>query len=141
MVNREKPDLWKSDVTRSVDMYNDWFINFAPRAFRESRANATKNVETALKLTKSLTQLRADLLREHAEILPILRMSTCPPIARDRLIGLARVPPNIVKCMEIAGCIPSRMPAVTIKNEVEKIVAIVTAQHRNLEQPLISWGF
>jgi hypothetical protein len=33
------------------------------------------------------------------------------------------------------------MPAVTIKNEVEKIVAIVTAQHRNLEQPLISWGF
>jgi len=125
MVNRGNPDLWKDDVARSVDMYNDWFVNFAPKAFRESRAKATQNVEAALKLTKSLTQLRADLLRGHPEILPILRMSTCPPIARDRLIGLARVPGNIVRCMEIAGCVPIRMPLTTLNKELEKIVAIV----------------
>jgi len=125
MVNRDKPDLWKDDVARSVDMYNDWFVNFAPKAFRESRAKATQNVEAALKLTRSLTHLRIDLLRGHPEILQILRMSTCPPIARDRLIGLAGVPPNIVKCMEIAGRIPSRMPLKTLNEELDKIVAIV----------------
>ncbi|MGA3055185.1 MAG: XamI family restriction endonuclease [Candidatus Korobacteraceae bacterium] len=125
MVNRDKPDLWKDDVARSVDMYNDWFVNFAPKAFRQSRARTTQNVEATLKLTKSLAQLRADLLRDHPEILPILRMSTCPPIARDRLIGLARVSPNVVKCMEIDGCTPSRMPLNTLNKELEKIVGIV----------------
>lgn len=122
MVNRDKPDLWKDDVARSVDMYNDWFVNFAPKAFRASRAKATQNVAAALKLTKNLIQLRSDLLRDHPEILPILRMSTCPPIARDRLIGLAKVPPNVVKCMEIDGCIPSRMPLTTLNKELAKIV-------------------
>ena len=29
-VNRDKPDRWKTDIARSVDMYNDWFMNFAP---------------------------------------------------------------------------------------------------------------
>ena len=125
MVNRDKPDLWKGDVARSVDMYNDWFVNFAPKAFRQTRARATQSVESALKLTKSLVQLHADLLRGHPEILPILRMSTCPPIARDRLIGLAKVSPNIVKCMEIAGCTPSQMPLAALNKELDKIVGIV----------------
>src|SRR5664280_310759 len=100
MVNRDKPDLWKDDVARSVDMYNDWFINFAPKTFRDSRAKATLNVEAALKWTKNLTKLQVGLLKDHPEVLQILRMSTCPPIARDRLIGLARVRPNLVKSME-----------------------------------------
>src|SRR5271166_6264831 len=125
MVNRDKPDLWKDDVARSVDMYNDWFINFAPTTFRQSRAKATIIVESVLKWTKNLTALDPEALRDHPEILQILRMSTCPPIARDRLIGLARVPPNVVKCMEIAGGIPIRMPVTTLNKELEKIVAIV----------------
>ena len=29
-VNRDKPDRWKEDIAQSVDMYNDWFIRFAP---------------------------------------------------------------------------------------------------------------
>lgn len=36
-VNLDKPHLWKADVARSVDMYNDWFMNFAPDAFRQTR--------------------------------------------------------------------------------------------------------
>ena len=31
-VNRDKPDRWKQDIARSVDMYNDWFLRFAPAA-------------------------------------------------------------------------------------------------------------
>ena len=29
-INRDKPDRWKQDVTQSVDMYNAWFVRFAP---------------------------------------------------------------------------------------------------------------
>ncbi|CAN2044585.1 hypothetical protein GMMP1_1400031 [Candidatus Magnetomoraceae bacterium gMMP-1] len=36
-VNRDKVDLWKSDVAKSVDFYNDWFMTFAPKAFRDTR--------------------------------------------------------------------------------------------------------
>ena len=36
-INRDKPDLWKDDILQSVDLYNSWFMEFAPRAFRETR--------------------------------------------------------------------------------------------------------
>lgn len=29
-VNLDKPGRWKADVAKSVDMYNDWFLKFAP---------------------------------------------------------------------------------------------------------------
>ena len=36
-VNRDKPDRWKEDIAQSVDMYNDWFVRFAPKAYRMTR--------------------------------------------------------------------------------------------------------
>ena len=136
MVNRDKPDLWKDDVARSVDMYNDWFINFAPKTFRDSRAKATLNVEAALKWTKNLTKLQVGLLKDHPEVLQILRMSTCPPIARDRLIGLARVRPNLVKSMELDRCVPSRMAVPDVDAELDKIVATVK---KMIDPDLFPW--
>ena len=44
-INRDKPDRWKEDIAQSVDMYNDWFIRFAPEAYRVTRVETTKNVE------------------------------------------------------------------------------------------------
>ena len=32
IVNRDKPDRWKEDIAKSVDMYNEWFMRFAPKA-------------------------------------------------------------------------------------------------------------
>jgi hypothetical protein len=29
-VNLDKPARWKADIAKSVDMYNDWFMTFAP---------------------------------------------------------------------------------------------------------------
>ena len=91
-VNLDKPQFWKSDIARSVDVYNDWFLKFAPKAFRDTRIRTTKNVEATLRATNNLTNVRPEILRENPGILPTLRMSTCPPIAKDRLMGLARVP-------------------------------------------------
>ena len=53
-VNRDKPDRWKQDIAESVDMYNDWFMRFAPEVYRTTRVQTTKNVEATLKATKNL---------------------------------------------------------------------------------------
>ncbi|MFN3298488.1 XamI family restriction endonuclease [Caldimonas sp.] len=124
-VNLDKPHNWKADVALSVDMYNDWFINFAPDAFRTTRIQTTKDVEAALRATGNLTDVRPAVLRKHPEILPTLRMSTCPPLAVDRLIGLAGASPNLVKCMEQEQRLPVRMSVTQADRELEKIAAII----------------
>src|SRR5689334_3360322 len=98
-VNLDKPHIWKADVEKSVDMYNDWFMKFAPKAFRETRIQATKDVEAALHSTGNLKSIDPATIRLYPDILPTLRMSTCPPLAVDRLIGLAGVDRNLVKCL------------------------------------------
>ena len=35
--NSDKPHLWKADVLRSIDYYNDRFLRFAPGVYREQR--------------------------------------------------------------------------------------------------------
>jgi len=124
-VNRDKPDSWKDDISKSVDFYNDWFMEFAPKAFRETRVNTTKQVEDALQWTKNLTDVRLDLLRAQPAVLPILRMSTCPPIARDRLTGLAGVSKNLVLKMDRDGEIPPRMKTADLLCDLEKIENII----------------
>jgi len=125
-VNLDKPHLWKDDVARSVDMYNDWFMHFAPTAFRQTRVRVTGEVEGALATTDFLRTITPAILRARPEILPTLRMSTCPPIAVDRLIGLAGVSKNLVKCMEDDGKLPQRMPTTQADAQLAKIAAIIT---------------
>jgi hypothetical protein len=133
-VNSDKPQGWKKDIARSVDLYNDWFIRFAPQAYRTARAEATVAVENALKLTKNLTDLSPSILRQHPSVLQILRMSTAPPIARDRLIGLAGVPSGLVFSMEMTERIPRR--ASEIEANLKKIIATIL----NLcDRDLFSW--
>lgn len=86
-VNLDKPQNWKADITKSVDMYNQWFMSFAPKAFRDTRIEATKDVEATLKSTENLTNIKPEVMKRWPEVLPTLRMSTCPPLAVDRLIG------------------------------------------------------
>jgi hypothetical protein len=107
-VNLDKPQNWKADIAQSVDMYNQWFMNFAPKAFRETRIEATEDVESALANTANLTDVTPDILRQWPGVLPTLRMSTCPPLAVDRLIGLAGVSANLVKNLE-QNKLPARM--------------------------------
>lgn len=124
-VNLDKPHLWKQDVAASVDMYNDWFMQFAPKAFRETRIKTTQNVEAALAATGNLTDVQPSLLRKHPSILPTLRMSTCPPIAVDRLIGLSGTDAGLVKCMEKQGKLPTRMGVSVQDVHLQKIADII----------------
>ena len=80
-VNRDKPDRWKGDIAQSVDMYNDWFLEFAPDAYRTTRVQTTRDVEATLEATANLTDIGITLLRRNPGVLPTLRMATCPPLA------------------------------------------------------------
>ena len=75
-INLDKPNLWKEDIAKSVDMYNDWFLKFAPKAFRKTRIQTTKDVEATLKATDNLKNVAPTVLRRHPEALSTLRMST-----------------------------------------------------------------
>lgn len=125
-INRDKPDQWKADILQSVDLYNDWFMNFAPKAFRETRIKTTEDVELALKATTNLTNVTPELLIEHPSVLPMLRMSTCPPIARDRLTGLAGVSKTLVDTMEIQKRIPPKMVEEHLLLQLQKIGSVIT---------------
>ena len=120
-VNRDKVDLWKADVAKSVDFYNSWFMNFAPKAFRDTRIATTKQVEQALKWTENLTNIRPETLQNYPSVLSMLRMTTCPPIARDRLVGLAGVFPNLVKSMEVDKRVPPMMKQAELTRQLEMI--------------------
>jgi XamI restriction endonuclease len=135
-VNRDKPDRWKADVAKSVDMYNSWFIDFAPQAFRNTRVKVTEIVASTLKATDNLKTLHPEILRQNPGILPTLRMCTCPPIARDRLIGLASVAKNVVDRMEIDGKLPVRLASDRLDEELRKIVAIIT---RLADRDIFPW--
>lgn len=135
-VNLDKPHKWKDDIARSIDMYNDWFMNFAPKAFRDTRMKTTKAVEATLKATDYLTNINPSILRDHPNILSTLRMSTCPPIAVDRLIGLTGVSPRLVEMMEKENSLPPRMSAEQAEYQLAKIGSII---ERMADPDLFVW--
>ncbi|MEM1054400.1 MAG: XamI family restriction endonuclease [Bacteroidota bacterium] len=139
-VNMDKPHRWKADVLQSVDFYNAWFVQFAPEAYRVQRAKQTVIVQDALEQTDFLRTVTPELLMEHPSVLPMLRMATSPPLARDRLIGLAYVTPNLVKSMEETKKheprIPPRMPEAQAIEELTRICQII---RRLADRDILTW--
>jgi hypothetical protein len=124
-INSDKPHLWKTDIQASVDLFNSWFTKFAPKASRETRVQTTREVAEALVLTKDLAAITPDMLRAHPRLLPTLRMATCPPLARDRLIGLAYAKRSLVLAME-SGRIAVRMPEADLGENLRRLSTIIT---------------
>ena len=139
-VNRDKPDRWKADIEQSVDMYNNWFIRFAPEAYRTTRFQTTIDVKATLEATENLTDIDVELLRANPSILPTLRMATCPPLAVDRLIGLAGVPANLVKVMEKEGKLPRRMSRQEVDSALGKVAAVIQKMADKDILVWLEWG-
>ncbi len=105
-------------------------MEFAPRAFRETRITTASSVERALNATNYLRDISVKLLKNHPEVLSILRMSTCPPIAGEGLIGLAGVTKSLVMKMEdterprVSPCIGEER----LFNELSKIAQLIRWQ-------------
>src|SRR3972149_1764143 len=83
-INADRPHLWKSDIAASVDQFNQWFMRFAPEAFRSTRVKTTEHVKAALIATRDLRALDAATLRANPSALPTPRMCPAPPLAVDR---------------------------------------------------------
>lgn len=136
LVNLNKPHLWKADIAQSIDFYNRWFMRFAPKAYRETRVQTTEQVTTALKATDNLMKITPEVLRQTPMILPILRMTTAPPLARDRLKGLADVSSNLIYSMEVKHRLPPRMSDTRMKAELQKITHIF---QQLVDQDICPW--
>jgi hypothetical protein len=135
MINADKPLKWKEDTQASVDQFNEWFMKFAPQAFREARVKTTKEVENSLLLTNDLQAIDAEALATNPQILPTLRMACCPPLARDRLVGLANTSKSLVGSME-EGKLPPRLAAALKQEHLERISAIIS---KMLDRDIFPW--
>jgi hypothetical protein len=134
-VNLDKPQVWKQDTKASVDYYNKWFVKFAPKAFRETRVKVTAEVEKAIADSDNLLDVCPDLLHAKPHILRTLRMACCPPIAVDRLVGLAYSSKTLVSSLE-RGKLPPKMS----KHELAlHLAGIVEVLKKLLDPDIFVW--
>lgn len=75
------------------------------------------------------------MLRDYPDILTPLRMSTAPPIARDRLVGLAKTKKSLVFCLE-RGQLPSGMKKEEVKKHLGRIIKVID---RLLDRDIFPW--
>jgi hypothetical protein len=135
-VNLDKPQRWKQDTRLSVDHYNNWFLDFAPDAYQETRARATLYVEDVLRRTDYLRSITGEVLLDHPDVLEMFRMATAPPIARDRLVGLALVSKSLIESMEKKRRIPRHMPQDRLRQELERISTTIA---RLIDHDIFPW--
>lgn len=134
-INLNKPERWNADTAASVDLYNNWFMSSAPETFRSTRKLVTAEVEETLSVSKDLADISPSLLKAAPKALRTFRMACCPPLAVDRLIGLAGCSKNLVKKMT-DGDLPPRMKPEELDRELGLIVGII---NRLLDRDIFNW--
>ncbi|EJO9866946.1 XamI family restriction endonuclease [Vibrio vulnificus] len=126
-VNSNKTEQeWTEDTNLSVEFYNNWYTGYAPKVFQETRAKTAKMIQDVMEWTDKFRDISPEVLSEHPEILPTLRMATCPPIARDRLVGLSGVKKSLVESMEKDSRLPPKMKPKVLQSELEMICSTIT---------------
>lgn len=125
MINSNKPHRWKDDIAASVDLYNRWFLEFAPKAFRDARAATMEEVIDAMFKTNDLLRFGPTVLYKYPSILKTFRLATAPPLAVDRLVGLADTKPSLIRTLE-DNRKPKRMNKTELMEHLERIVSIIS---------------
>lgn len=139
-INASKTHLWKADVERSIDFYNDWFVRFAPETYRTQRKVTTAAVLDAFGKTKNLADIAPSVLHDSPGLLPILRMVTAPPLARDRLMGLAHVGKSLIEALEGKEDKPPRLPQRMKKAELmENLQRLCDVLAELVDDDLLPW--
>lgn len=139
-INLDKPQLWKADVSQSIEYYNDWFLRYAPETYRSQRAIRIAQVRNALAKSQNLRNVSPQLLYENPEMLPVLRMTTAPPLARDRLMGLSYVSRSLIESMEGNEVQPPRIPPRLNQAEAESALQrICDVVGELIDHDLFAW--
>lgn len=110
-------------------------MRFAPKAFRSTRSKTTKDVKAALLATCDLRNIGTATLEDNPESLPTLRMCTAPPLAVDRLVGLAKANKSLIKNME-NGKLAARMKAEALEENLTKVCRILM---KLLDRDIFPW--
>lgn len=135
-LNSDKPERWPDDIDLSVKLFDHWYLTHAPKTFREERLRATQSARDAFNWTADFTKLTPEVLEAYPAVVQVLRMATTPPLARDRLIGLARVGKNLVDCLE-AGQLPRKaVGTVLLKDSLKRICEVIEPL---LDLEVFSW--
>ena len=134
IINRKNPDLWKDDTRKSVELYNDWFLDFAPATYVGERRKAMEMVAKVIKSTDYFHFTPQQLLN-NPKIVAVLRMATTPPIAKARLVGFSGVKPSFLESME-AGKLPVRMSEAETVRSMERIIFVV---NKLIDKELFPW--
>lgn len=134
-INSSSPQLWKADVLASVRLFNSWFLEAAPEAYRQTRAEVVDDVEALFRATVNMRDLRPEIILGDPAILATLRMSTAPPIARDRLAGLSDCRNTLVKTLE-DGKLPARMARAELLNSLHRMSTVIDEL---LDRTLFDW--
>ena len=126
MINADKPYRWNDDMQASVRLYNEWFSHAAPKAYRDIRQATVQEVEQAFLWTADMTAITPEVLEAHPKVLATLRMSTSPPVARDRLVGLSYGSRSLLDTMEKEDKLPSRMKQEVLYAYLSRMCAVLT---------------
>lgn len=136
MINADKVLQWKDDVAASVDLYNAWFINYAPEAYRATRLKTTDLVIKSLSKLHYLLEITPEKLFSIPNAVSILRMCTVPPLARDRLTGLGKLSNSFLKTIEDTGSFPPKMKKEVIVKNLQSISDILG---RLIDDDIFPW--
>lgn len=110
-------------------------MRFAPEAFRSTRVKTTENVKAALLATRDLRNIDCVMLQANPGALPTLRMCTAPPLAVDRLVGLAGANKSLIGSME-EGKLAKRMKAELLEENLTKVCRVLT---KLLDHDIFPW--
>ena len=99
------------------------------------RVATTECVKAALVATSDLRSLNAGTLKVNPGALPTLRMCTAPPLAVDRLVGLAGANKHVVGCME-KGRLPTRIRLAELDAALASLCGLLS---RLLDRDIFPW--
>lgn len=133
--NRFRTDLWKKDSIKSVDLYNQWFMTSAPEAYRKARAGVINDVISAIKGLDNYRSISTEKLLANPEFVSVLRASTAPPLAIDRLVGLSYTTRSIVSSFE-NGKLPRKLSRENIEEQINRIISIIS---KLLDYEIFPW--
>lgn len=131
--NIRQTHLWKSDSWSSVEFYNNWFLSFAPTAFKSARHRAIHKVNSVFRQTNDLISITVDSIFSNPSMMEVLRMVTAPPLAQDRLSGLSYSNKSILKSLE-QGKIPKDLE--TTKSAIAKMLCII---EKMIDKDIFPW--
>lgn len=135
MINADRLGLWRVDASAARTSADDWYVESGRMAYQAARRAMIDQVREVLALTDDLRRIEPAMLRRTPSALATLRMSTAPPIARERLAGLSRTERPLLTALE-----QDRLPARVSPSELEAQLARVCAViGRLLDHDLFGW--